>query len=772
MKILLSWLREFADVKTSADEIATLMGVRGFAVEGIEGVGDDSVIDFEVTGNRPDCMSVIGIAREVATAYDVELHTRGAIPASPVGPIPASPVGPIPASPVGPIPASPVGPIPASPVGPIPASPVGPIPASPVGPTPASPVGPISAPLGPIASSSVGATGASSADIRIEIEAPDLCTRYVGALADVTIGPSPDWMQRRLTAGGIRPISNIVDITNYVLLELGQPMHAFDYAKIAERAIRVRRAYDGERLRTLDDTDRALDDHMLVIADAREPMAVGGVKGGALSEITAATTTIVFEAAHFNPLSVRRTSRKMGLKTDASMRFERGTDPALPLVAMHRALELLQQIGAGTPRGPIVDCHPVTVEPRVLVLREAKLRGLLGAGIDGAEVLRILTRLGFTVSDLSRADSRGVPAAVSAGAGWAVTVPTRRVDVQREVDLIEEIARHVGLDRIPSTYPKPSAGPRPSDPRIAQARRLRSVMTGIGFSEGMTFGFVGEAEAMPFAADGDLVPIANPLSENFAVLRPSALPGLVAAVAHNRRREQRDVRLFEVGNRFSRSMGERRSLACVWTGAAGGDHWSGGRRDVDFFDIKAVAERVALALGLDVRTEAHAEPWLAPGRAAALLAGTARIATFGQLRPAIAERHGLPPADDVYVAEIDLEAADALSAGHPGGTGGPRLRVTPLPRFPSVTRDIAILVADTLPAATLRDTVRAAAPATLASVREFDRYQGKGIPDGQISLALRLTFRSPERTLTDAEVQSAMDAVLAALKTQHAAVQR
>ena len=726
MKVLLSWLREYVDVNASAEEIATLMGVRGFAVEGIERVRDDAVIDFEVTGNRPDCMSVVGIAREVATAYDLPLREGGASSASPVGSISASPVGSISASRVGAIPASPV-----------------------------------------------GATGATGADIRVEIEAPDLCTRYVGALADVTIGPSPDWMQQRLTAGGIRPISNIVDITNYVLLELGQPMHAFDHARIAERTIRVRRAHDKERLRTLDDTDRTLDADMLVIADAREPIAVGGVKGGALSEITPDTTTIVFEAAHFNPLSVRRTSRKLGLKTDASTRFERGTDPGLPIVAMRRALELLEQIGAGTARGPIVDCHPVTVAPRILVLREAKLRGLLGADIDDTEVTRILTRLGFSVTSL-RADA-------AAAAGWETAVPTRRVDVQREVDLIEEVARHVGLDRIPSTYPTPSVGPKPSDPRIAQARRLRSVMTGIGFSEAMTFGFVGAAEAAPFAADrdaqdADIVRIANPLSENFAVLRPSALSGLITAVAHNRRREQRDVRLFEIGNRFSRSKGERRSLACVWTGAAGGDHWSGGRREVDFFDIKAVVERIALALGIDVRTEVHAESWLAPGRTAALIVALptgalAKVGTFGQLLPAIAERHGLPPADAVYVADFDLEATDALRA-RSGGPEGPPLRVTPLPRFPSVTRDIAMLVADTLPAATIRATIREAAPATLVSVREFDRYQGKGVPDGQISLALRLTFRSPERTLTDAEVQSAMDAVLATLKAKHAAVQR
>jgi phenylalanyl-tRNA synthetase beta chain len=687
MKVLLSWLREFVDVTASADEIAALMGVRGFAVEGIERLGAaDAVIDFEVTGNRPDCMSVVGIAREVATAYNLPLKAPGLPAASPGLP-------------------------------------------------------------GRMA----GLAEGSPAGIDIVIDAPDLCPRYAGAIADVTIGPSPEWMRARLTAGGVRPISNIVDITNYVMLELGQPMHAFDHGKIGGRQIRVRRATPGERLRTLDDEDRTLDGDMLVIADAQEPMAVGGVKGGAGSEIGSATKTIVFEAAHFNPLSVRRTSKRLGLKTDASMRFERGSDPGLPAIAMQRAIDLLHQIGAGTARGPIVDCHPAPVRARVLRLRQARLNGLLGTSVPEADVLRILERLDFKVA--------GEPD------GWEVTVPTRRVDVLREVDLIEEVARHYGLDRIPATYPAPSTAPQPSDPRVAEARRLRAVMTGAGFSEAMTFGFTAEAAAAPFAEDGDLVPIANPLSENFAVLRPSALPGLIEAVAHNRRREQRDVRLFEIGNRFSRSAGERPSLACVWAGAAGGDHWSGGSRDVDFFDIKAAVERVCLAMGLATTTEVKHQRWLVPGRAAAAVVDRTVIATLGQLLPAIAERHGLPAGEAIYVGEIDLDTANRL---RPPAD----VRVTPLPRFPSVTRDIALLVSDTLAAEQIRQTIRAAAPATLASVREFDRYQGKGVPDGSISVALRLTFRALDRTLTDAEIQGAMDTILASLNVEHGAVQR
>jgi phenylalanyl-tRNA synthetase beta chain len=290
-------------------------------------------------------------------------------------------------------------------------------------------------------------------------------------------------------------------------------------------------------------------------------------------------------------------------------------------------------------------------------------------------------------------------------------------------------------------------------------------MTGAGFSEANTFGFIGRAVAAPFVDEAELVAIANPLSENFGVLRPSILPGLVGAVAYNRHREQRDVRLFEIGARFTRAGGERRAIAAVWAGASGGDHWGGGTRAVDFFDIKGIADRIASAMGLDLRTEPASVSWLAPGRAAALTTNGRAIGHVGLLSAAIAEAHGLTAADAVYVVEIDLEDSEAMTA---------RLTtvIEPLPRFPSVARDISILVDETLRAEDVRETIRTSAPATLVRVREFDRYQGKGVPEGKVSLSLRLTFRSADRTLTDAEVQKAMDDVLSALRSKHDAIQR
>ena len=683
MKVLLSWLREFVDVRESADEIARVMSLRGFAVEGIERVGDgDPVLDFEVTGNRPDCMSMVGMAREIATAFQLPLADTATADLA-AGPPPGA---------------------------------------------------------------------RQSSLITITLDNPDLCPYYAGGIADVMVGPSPDWMQARLKAGGVRPISNIVDVTNYVLLELGQPMHAFDYARLEGPAIRVRTAREGERMKTLDGQDRGLSSDMLVIADAKRPVGIAGVMGGADSEVTGSTRSIVLESAYFSPQSIRRTSRRLGLKTEASTRFERGTDRMLPGIALHRACVLLEQIAAGRARGEVIAGTTTDVVPRVLLLRRARIASLLGIAVPDADIARILTSLGFDLT-------------VSAD-GWSVSVPPRRVDVSREVDLIEEVARHHGFDRIPGTFPAVHRPPAAVDPRITRARQLRSVLTGAGFFEANTFGFIGASAAKSFHDEADLVAIANPLSENFGVLRPSCLPGLVDAVAYNRHRQQRDVRLFETGACFSRARGEHRTAAAAWTGVVGDDHWAGGTRPVDFFDIKGVAERIASTLGLEgTRTEPAQRSWLVPGRAASLCHGDAAIGVLGLLSPAVGERHGLSAADAVYVLEIDLDAATALVTDDV-------TQVEALPRYPSVARDISILVEDTLPASAIRQTVRRSAPPTLITVREFDRYQGKGVPEGKVSLSLRLTFRSPDRTLTDAEVQDAMNEVLGALRQKHDAVQR
>ena len=686
MKVLLSWIREFVDVTESAEDIGRRLSLRGLALEGLEAQGDDWLLDFDVTANRPDCMSVAGIAREIAVVFQLpfrEPHGRLA---------------------------------------------------------------------NAIQTHTAPAEGAPAIPIRID--APDLCRRYVGAVAEVRIGPSPQWLADRLTACGVRPISNVVDITNYVLLELGHPMHAFDHDRLAGPAIVVRRAAEQETLTTLDGKARTLRADMLVIGDAARASAVAGVMGGADSEVHAGTTRIVLEAAWFKPQSVRATSKALGLRSEASMRFERGADLTAATVAMARAGELLEQTGAGRITAPFIDVYPEPYAPHPVHLVQPRIAGLLGMDVPDADVERMLAALGFHATPVSD--------------GWMVTAPGWRVDQHRDVDLIEEIGRHFGFEHLPSTFPGVQQAPSPSDPRIARDQRARRIALARGFSEAISFAFIDARHASPFQGSAVPVALANPLSETFAVMRPSLLPGLLAAVSHNRRHGRRDVQLFELGTRFSPS-GESRALALAWTGLATPDHWSGQRRDVDFFDLKGVVEHLADTFDAPVTCDlpdAHelASAVLVPGRAATLrLAGTV-VGLLGQVTAAVGDGHDMPGHEATFVAELDL---DALSR-HSGA-----LRMAqPLPRFPAAARDVALLLDEHLSAAEVRGTILSEAPDTLVSVVEFDRYQGKGIPEGKVSLALRLTYQSRERTLTDTDVDTATDDVVRVLHTSLGAVRR
>ena len=421
------------------------------------------------------------------------------------------------------------------------------------------------------------------------------------------------------------------------------------------------------------------------------------------------------------------------------------------MLGIERACALFAETGAGRARGPVIDQYPAPAATKHVVLRRSRVPRLLGQHVDDDDIVRILSGLGFGVNQERD--------------GWAVTVPTARVDVAREADLIEEIARHYGYDRLPVTFPPLSQPPAPPDPRIERDRLVRRVLAAGGISEAVSFSFIETGAADLFRTDAGIVAIANPLSAQFAVLRPSMLPGLVASVAHNRRHERRDVRLFEIGVCVTEH-GERRRVGIAWTGEAAPAQWSGGQREVDFFDVKGLVERVCGALQCDVSfSDQPAPAYLVRGRCAAVTRANVPIAVLGQLAPGVAAASGLPREDALYVAEIDLDAVD----GSPSSTG---LRAKPLPRYPSIVRDISIVVDETLPAAAVRGTIRAAGPDTLVSVREFDRYQGQGVPSGRISLSLRLIFRSSERTLTDADVQDAMDRVLAALAREHNAIQR
>jgi phenylalanyl-tRNA synthetase beta chain len=675
VKVPLSWLREFVDTPTDPADVAGRLASCGFAVEGIA----DGVIDFEITANRPDCLSVYGLAREAAAAFE-----------RPLKPLE------------------------------------------------------MNAPPAAVAPSS----SSSKPTAPVTLDDPG-CKRYALAIADVRIGPSPPWLAERLHEAGVRPINNVVDVTNYVMLEMGHPMHAFDLAKLAGPEIRVRRARAGERLTTLDGQARTLDDSILAIADARHAVAIAGVMGGAPSEVSAATTHIALESAWFEPASVRAASRRLTLKTEASARFERGADIDAPVRAITRAMSLFGSIGVGSLTEPILDVYPSPRQPRALTLRRNRLDRLLGISVTDADVQRILTALGFE------------PAA--APDGWTVRVPLFRVDVQREADLIEEIGRHWGFDRIPSTLPALRTPPPPHAAGVTVGRLVRNVLTGAGLQEAVTFTFIERAAAEPFAAPGGLVAIANPLSEKFAVMRPSLLPGLLDALVYNRNRHATDVQLFEVGAAFT-PHGEVERAGWVLAGSRF-EHWSGNGGPVDLYDATGIADLLATALGVEVTTEAADDlPWFVRGRAARLfIAGPSRveIARAGQLRPDLAAARGLD-GDPVFAGELDLGSA----AGRLEARESDR-RVRPLPRYPSIVRDLSIVIDERLPAAKVRGTIRRNAPATLVDVREFDRYQGAGVPQGSVSLSLRLTFRHAERTLTDSEVQQAVEAIVSALSAEH-----
>ena len=674
MKAPLPWLREYVETPDDPAVVANRLAACGFAVESVE----HGVIDFEITANRPDCLSVYGLAREASTAFTLPLKPLQADAADPKAPV----------------------------------------------------------------------VPGAQPTVRVTIDDQG-CRRYALAVATVRIGPSPAWLSERLQQAGVRPINNVVDATNYVMLEMGHPMHAFDVAKLGGPEIRVRRAKAGERLTTLDGQTRSLDASMLVIADAERAVAIAGVMGGATSEVSGATTRIALESAWFDPATVRTTSRRLGLKTEASARFERGADLDAPVRALTRALALLKSLGAGELAEAIVDVYPSVHKPRAVTLRRANLDRLLGTTVPDADVARILSGLGFTTSGTT--------------GGWTVQVPSFRVDVQREADLIEEIGRHWGFDRIPATLPALRTPPPPHASGVTRGRLLRNVLTGAGLQEAETFTFIERASAEPFALAGELVAIANPLSEKFAVMRPSLLPGLLDALVYNRNREAPAVRLFEVGSVFT-ARGETSRAGWVLTGPAA-EHWSSHPEAADFFDAKGIAELVATALGVSIAaTPADDVPWFVRGRAARLVlsgdSGTP-IGAAGQIRPDLAAARGLEKGI-VVAGELELGAL----AGRGVADGSDR-RVRPLPRHPSIVRDLSIVMDERLPAATVRGTIRRNAPATLVDVREFDRYQGAGVPQGSVSLSLRLTFRHADRTLTDSEVQQAVDAIVSALTAEH-----
>ncbi|MCL2367166.1 MAG: phenylalanine--tRNA ligase subunit beta [Oscillospiraceae bacterium] len=629
---------------------------------------DDSIVEFEITSNRPDCLSVIGLARESAVTFGTELN------------IPEPVVK--------------------------------------------------------------GSGGDINELLSIEIKDPELCLRYTGRMIkNIKIEPSPKWMRQRLRAAGVRPINNIVDITNYVMLEYGQPMHAFDYACLDGGKIIVRTATKGETMNTLDGVTRALTTDMLLIADAKKPVGIAGVMGGENSEVTEDTQYVVFESANFKGVSIRKTAGALGMRTDASSKFEKGLDVENTLPAVQRACQLVELLGAGIVIDGIIDIRETPFKPTKLNLDAQKINKLLGTSIDESFMVQTLTKLGFDVVD-------GV-----------VTVPSWRRDIEHFSDLAEEIARFYGYDVIEPTLHEGSADGGFTPKQIAE-RNVTSLCRALSYSEICTYSFVGQSDydSIELPKDSPLrkgVTILNPLGEDTSIMRTTSLPSMMGALMRNWGHRNQVARLYEMATVYmgiGEKLPEERPILTL--GAYG---------HCDFFEIKGACETILREMRVkEVRFAAEQnDPSYHPGRSAAVFSGETKLGIVGQVHPTVAKHFGV---GEAYAAQIDLLKLLDCAAQE-------RVYV-PLPRFPAITRDIAVVCGMDVTAADLTNGIFKSGGKLLRDVKLFDVYTGDRVQAGKKSMAFSLTLRSDEQTLTDEHADEALKNILLALETQFGAVIR
>jgi phenylalanyl-tRNA synthetase beta chain len=671
MRVSFNWLREFVEIPIEPRQLKADLTMVGLNVESVAAVGDDWVLEVEITTNRPDCLSHYGVAREVATLYQKPLRRLEI---------------------------------------------------------------------------NVQESGArTSEEVSIEIADPELCARYCGrVIQNVQVKPSPAGLVKRLEAVGQRPINNVADITNYVLMELGHPLHAFDLARLGERKIIVRRALPGELLRTLEGTDRVLTSENLVIADAQRPVALAGVMGSEDSQIFSSTHSVLLESAWFDPLSIRRTAKAHGMHTEASHRFERGADIEMAPLAIDRAATLIAELAGGEILRGRVDVYP---RPRLredLVLRLSEIRRILGAEILWEQVERTLQSLGFMT------ERRGTE-------GWRVTPPSFRLDVTREVDLIEEVARHFGYDRLPARV-------RPAPPRVERDTTrekelaVSNLLCSLGYYETIQSSLVDPEENSRFA-DQPPVVLANPLSQDASALRTSAAPSMIHALRWNLDRDQNDVRLFELGKTYAwsgnRTPEERRVLTLGLTGHRRLASVHDSERALDLFDLKGDLEAL---LGLfeiaGIEFGGARCGHYEASQSGRFTAQGETLALFGRLSREIERDYKLR--QSAWLAEVDFERLLAFLL---------RARAYhPFSKFPAVERDFSLVVPEAVTFAHLQAALQSVTGEELQSLRPVDLFRGGSIPAGHYSLLLRVTFQSQAHTLTSEEISAASQRVMAALE--------
>ena len=587
---------------------------------------------------------------------------------------------------------------------------------------------------------------------RVDVTDHTLCPRFTARLlVDARVGPSPAWLARRLESCGIRSVNNIVDVTNYVMLEMGQPMHAFDYDRLAGGRLVVRLAQPGERLTTLDGVERILDAETLVVADAERAAGVAGIIGGADAEIGPQTRRVLLEAASWHPAMIRRTSRRLGVRTESSARFERGTDIDGILAVQNRAIALMQELAGGRILRGVIDRYPRPLPVRTVTLRWSSVARLLGMEVPEEEGRAILTSLGFAV-----AGRRGTV---------RITVPSFRRDIEREEDLIEEVARHYGYDRIPATLPMEATAQGALAPSLVAEDAVRGALVRAGLVEALTVSLTAPAVLEAFRLPPDhpwrrMVPLRNPLVEDHTHLRTTLVPGLLHVARVNTSRGSAEVQIFEIGHVFHQEEGgvaERLRLGVLMMGTVLEGRWNlpAEAGTITYFHLKGILEALLAELRVaGAAFSAAPVTWLHPGRAAQLTVWDTVIGTLGELHPEVAARYDLPPA--VYVADVDLHQLLA------GAVLAPRF--APLARFPAVRRDVALVLAEGIPASQVEEIIRTSGGPWLEVVELFDVYTGAPVPTGHRSLAYALTFRSPERTLAAEEVEAVVGAIRRALE--------
>jgi phenylalanyl-tRNA synthetase beta chain len=605
---------------------------------------------------------------------------------------------------------------------------------------------------------------------RIENECPELCGHYTARIVrGVKVGPSPEWLRRRLEALGQNSINNVADATNYVMLELGQPMHAFDFDKLAEKRIVVRRSHAGEKIRTLDDVERTLPPGTCVIADASRAVAIAGIMGGAESGISSATRDVLIEAAWFEPIALRRSSKALNLRSEASLRFERGTDPEIAELASRRCAALIQQIAGGEILSGVVDIYPGLREPRHIQLSRQELLRILGADVPDTEIEGILGALGFAPQ---RTDA-SIGAPHSPLAIWECTQPSWREDVTREIDLIEEVARHFGFDKFP---PRLHAAKRPAArlPHAEAEDRLRERLIGLGYHEIVTIPLVNEEEDALFRGPGPArARVSNPLAADASVLRSTGLISMVHAVGWNLNRGQRNVRLFEIGRTYGMKQGRPVEMRVVTIGATGLAREKGvseSPREYVFADLKGDLDQLGeLAGGFFWHPNpAGTLPWQQPGRSgdfAIVEAPDLDSGAAGQLSQRVADQFKIR--QDVFLAELPLDPFYVAT-----GKAKAARRYRPISRFPAVERDFSLTLDEGVSFAAVFKTIEALGIEELTAVDAVDLFRGKHLPAGKFSLLIRVTFQSHHATLTEAQVNEFSASVLAALESKLGATLR